>query len=267
MESGEQRARSGGFVPTDEYLTRFVCTDYALYHAFLQRGIPKPIDLENLDWLFSYDIGCHYEVNAARRFLEQLPEAAPIIKKFRQTIPLVHVRNHKDNCTYLYSSAYVDCAGHFHGETAEQPWAFSNGFGGQGRQMSNGNRQDMYIGVYNFWNRMKELGLRTHWNSCSHDSSLISVSAAQMFNDLTRASTLKDIKREIFIKLCRTYIDKVPEWNEQPRDARDQSKPEVECVYRHKPSKRECHRSRPHSLLTSISPFADQDISSASSEG
>jgi hypothetical protein len=140
---------------------RFVCTDYTVYHAFLQQGIPPAIYLENLDWLFSYDIGCHYEVKAPERFRANFPDVAALVERFRYTIPLVHVRNHKDNCTYLYSSAYVESAGHFHGETAEQPWAYLNPLGGQGRQMSPGNRHDMYIGAYDHWNLMKMINLGT----------------------------------------------------------------------------------------------------------
>ncbi|TEB25867.1 hypothetical protein FA13DRAFT_1796169 [Coprinellus micaceus] len=105
---------------------RFVCTDYTVYHTFLQRGIPPAIYLENRDWLFSYDIGCHYAVKVPERFRANFPDVAALVERFHYTIPLVHVRNHKDNCTYLYSSAYVESAGHFHGETADQPWAYLN---------------------------------------------------------------------------------------------------------------------------------------------
>lgn len=148
---------------TSEVYLRFLNTDYAWRHAILQRGIPSAEDLKNLSSLFSYDISCHYEVNADDRFSSQneLADVAPVVEKFDYCVPLVHVSNHKDNCMYEFSSAYKLSAGHFHGETAEQPWPYFNPFGGQGRQMSNGARQDMYIDAATFWNHMKEIGLST----------------------------------------------------------------------------------------------------------
>ncbi|TEB28611.1 hypothetical protein FA13DRAFT_1633052, partial [Coprinellus micaceus] len=95
-------------------------------------------------------------------FRANFPNVAALVERFCYTIPLVHVRNHKDNCTYLYSSAYVESAGHFHGETVmTSPWAYLNPLGGQGRQMSLGNQHDMYIRAYDHWNLMKMINLGT----------------------------------------------------------------------------------------------------------
>lgn len=145
------------FISIGSLPTRFLNTDYAWHHAFLQRGLPTLEEMENLTGLFSYDIGCSYRVHALFRFLsrDELRDVADLVAKFEYCVPLVHVSNHKDNCLYLYSSAYRTGAGHFHGEQAEQVWPYSNQFGGQGRQMCNGNRQDLYIDLFNYWNFMK----------------------------------------------------------------------------------------------------------------
>ncbi|TEB21039.1 hypothetical protein FA13DRAFT_1834789 [Coprinellus micaceus] len=205
-----------------QYGERFLNTDYAWHHAFLQRGLPTKEELKNLSGLFSYDIGCSYEVYAHSRFLarEELSDVADVVAKFEYCVPLVHVSNHKDNCMYLYSSAYKTCAGHFHGETAEHVWPYSNQFGGQGRQMCNGNRHDLYIDMFNYWNFMKLVQL-----------------GAQLYNDLIRAAALKDEKLHIFISHCVSYSDKVVEWNQLSRDERVTRRKEVCCVYRHTPSK------------------------------
>ncbi|TEB20573.1 hypothetical protein FA13DRAFT_1800801 [Coprinellus micaceus] len=205
-----------------QYGERFLNTDYAWHHAFLQRGLPTLEEMENLTGLFSYDIGCSYRVHALSRFLsrDELRDVADLVAKFEYCVPLVHVSNHKDNCLYLYSSAYRTGAGHFHGEQAEQVWPYSNQFGGQGRQMCNGNRQDLYIDLFNYWNFMKVVLL-----------------PAQLYNDLIRTAALKDEKLKVFISHCQSYSDKVPEWNKESREARTVRHKEVCCVYRHTPSK------------------------------
>ncbi|KDR72437.1 hypothetical protein GALMADRAFT_51291, partial [Galerina marginata CBS 339.88] len=117
--------------------------DYALDHAILNTK-PQPVSelylafVRVCDHIFSYDNSCSLCVNALKRFIENFPDEAELVEKFRWLIPLLHVQNHKDNCTYLYSSAYVRGAGHFHGETAEMPWVELNQLAPQTRQMNNG---------------------------------------------------------------------------------------------------------------------------------
>ena len=110
-------------------------------------------------FLFSYDISCAYCVNALMRFLSSFPDISDIVRQFEYCVPLVHVHNHKDNCTYLYASTYKTHAGHFHGETAEQVWPYANPFGPQCRQMNPGLRQETYIAIYNHWNLKKSVNL------------------------------------------------------------------------------------------------------------
>jgi len=103
--------------------TRFANTDYALLHALQHTGreassdSPHPDNakfIKHCDHEFSYDISCGYCVNAVQRFESNpyLRDEAPFVKNLCYLIPLVHVQNHKDNCTYLYSLAYVEHAGH-----------------------------------------------------------------------------------------------------------------------------------------------------------
>lgn len=60
---------------------------------------------------------------------------------------------------YLFSSAYMKNAGHFHGETSEQAWPEINQLGGQTRQMNNGHRQDTLIDHHGDWNFKKTSNL------------------------------------------------------------------------------------------------------------
>jgi len=144
-----------------------VNTDYALAHAIKQiRASEEPDDPDKFhtscDNLFSYDISCGYSVNAVERFLNSFPEMVPRITELRWLIPVVHVHNHKDNCMYLFSSAYVPGAGHKQGETAEMTWAEFNQLGPQTRQMNNGHRQDTIIDHYGDWNWKKTANMRKH---------------------------------------------------------------------------------------------------------
>lgn len=56
---------------------------------------------------------------------------------------------------YFFSTAYMLCIGHFHGETAEFYWVELNQLGPQVQQMNNGNRQDTIINHHSHWNWKK----------------------------------------------------------------------------------------------------------------
>jgi hypothetical protein len=139
--------------------SRFANTDFALAHAIRQRRMVKDdIDLDfvtSCDHLVSYDISCHYWRHVEDRFAKNFPDLLPAIRRIRWLIPLVHVQNHKENCVYCFSSAYMSNAGHFHGETAEHYWAELNQLGPQTRQMNNGHRQDTLIDHHGDWNWKK----------------------------------------------------------------------------------------------------------------
>ncbi|KAH6894792.1 hypothetical protein BKA70DRAFT_1117388 [Coprinopsis sp. MPI-PUGE-AT-0042] len=179
---------------------KFVSTDFALQRALSTRYLPSDYQqhldyLSAMDVILSYDISCAYSVHAASR-LGQFRDIAPFVNRLRYTIPLLHIQNHNDNCTYMYSSAYTEGAGHFHGETAEHPWPYTNLFASQGRQMSHGNRHDLLNSAYGYWNFKKMIAL-----------------ASQLYNELVRASKLRTAKRDAFIGLCDLYANKVAAWH------------------------------------------------------
>ncbi|KAH6880562.1 hypothetical protein BKA70DRAFT_1575759 [Coprinopsis sp. MPI-PUGE-AT-0042] len=207
---------------------KFVSTDFALQRALSMRYLPRYTPqyqdyLSAVDVVLSYDISCAYSAHAATR-LGQFREIATFANRFRYTIPLLHIQNHNDNCTYMYSSAYTGGVGHFHGETAEHLWPYANLFASQARQMSHGNRHDLLIGVYGYWNFKKVIGL-----------------ASQLYNELVRASKLRVAKRDAFVGLCDLYADKLSAWNKMSRlpsaPSRGRSKGEVQSPYRQRTSK------------------------------
>lgn len=126
---------------------------------FEAKSITHQEYLALIDFIASYDIACAFEVNIVNRWREHFPELEALISRVRWLIPLLHIQNHIDNCTYLYSTAYVPEVGHFYGESAEHPWPYLNLFSGQGRQMSHGNRHDLYNDLYNYWNFRKLMAL------------------------------------------------------------------------------------------------------------
>jgi hypothetical protein len=73
----------------------------------------------------------------------------------RWGVPALHVQGHQESCIYLFGTAYMECAAHFHGETAEQYWSELNQLGPHVRQMNNGHRQDTLINHHGDWNYKK----------------------------------------------------------------------------------------------------------------
>ncbi|KAH6905648.1 hypothetical protein BKA70DRAFT_1107378 [Coprinopsis sp. MPI-PUGE-AT-0042] len=181
---------------------------------------PHTDDNSDVSMVVSYNIVCSWHVNAENQMRETYDDVYPFFEGCQYTIPLLHIQNHQDNCTYLYLSAFTTGGAHFHGETAEHPWVYVNQFGGQGRQMSHGKRHDLYADVFNNWNWKKYINL-----------------PAQLFNELTRAKRHRLAKRNIFFGLCKLYHDKIPAWDLMDRHScnKDGNK-EVMCVYRHNPS-------------------------------
>lgn len=125
--------------------------DIQLRHAF-----------ENIDFALTYDIACEYYVKIKTRFRDspELVDVADLVDRIRWGIPALHVTGHKADCTYLFGTAYMDCVGHFHGETAEAYWPSANKIGGHARQMNNGHRQDTLVDNANDWNWKKTIKMR-----------------------------------------------------------------------------------------------------------
>lgn len=143
--------------------TRFANADYALAMS-MRNHEPKEefsfklqIEVDDVDEATTYDIACEYVVNLEPRFAKHFPDQLERIKKMRWGVPALHVQGHQDSCTYLFGTAYMECVGHFHGETAEHYWPEANQLGPHVRQMNLGHRQDTIINHHGDWNHKKTM--------------------------------------------------------------------------------------------------------------
>lgn len=179
---------------------------------------------------------CQYSVNLVKRFSAhpRLRHLVPIIEKLRFIIPSLHIQNHKEDCMYEFSSAYLESAGHFFGETAEMVWPELNELGGQTRQMNNGHRQGVLEDKFGHWNWVKteNMGERFAYTLHSH---LTFASAVSLVNDLHYFITLWAEKREFLVGLSRAYQDKLEQWKSMDRTPVRQASGYVRSVYRHNP--------------------------------
>lgn len=157
---------------TNQY--RFANSDYALAMALRNH---KPgakfefklkIEVNDVDEAATYDIACEYFVHLEKRFEKHFPDQLNSVKKMRWGVPALHVQGHQDACTYLFGTAYMECIGHFHGETAEHYWAEANQLGPHVRQMNLGHRQDTIINHHGDWNHKKtmKMGVLNGLHSC-----------------------------------------------------------------------------------------------------
>ena len=144
-------------------------------------------------------------MNAIKRFEKNFQDLVPAIKPTRYLVPLVHVQNHKDNCTYRYSSAYTPNAGHFHGETAEHTWAELNQIGTQTCQMNNGHRQDTLIDHSSDLNFKKLANMgELHLGNVAH--------YPYIFSQGLHSSVILDVQNnylfrsEMRSRACQTYM-------------------------------------------------------------
>jgi hypothetical protein len=77
----------------------------------------------------------------------------------RFSIPVVHLRDHQEDCEYMYGSYYLTGGSRFYGEQAESIWAEFNQLGSRTRQMSSGHRHDVINEHLDDWNWRKICGL------------------------------------------------------------------------------------------------------------
>ncbi|KAJ7501520.1 hypothetical protein B0H11DRAFT_2224403 [Mycena galericulata] len=203
---------------------RFANTDAALAR-FLRRMDPTKdftVKLSSvLDRAMTYDIVCEYFVHINKRFKNSpyLQDVAHLVERMRWGIPAMHVTGHKGDCMYLFGTAYMQCVGHFHGETAEQYWPDANKVGGHARQANNGHRQDMLVENANDWNWKKTVNMYV-----------------SLYDDLQSSKKLFEEKRKLFIGLSLTNLDNVEKWTAMPRET-TKTGSKVNSVYRHTTSK------------------------------
>ncbi|KAJ7360665.1 hypothetical protein DFH08DRAFT_683848 [Mycena albidolilacea] len=226
------------------YGERFANTDKALAMQ-LEQHEPKQdfdftlkIEVDDVDEVTTYDIACEYFINLEERFKIHFPELVPRIKKMRWGVPALHVQGHQDSCTYLFGTAYMECVGHFHGESAEQYWPESNQLGPHVRQMNNGHRQDTMINHHGDWNYKK--------------SAQIAFTLAEEIKDAKRKYIEK---RNHFIGLSLSFSDRVQKWSEMPRTTSKIGKDAI-SVYKHRTTKVPSQRAIFQKMLSDTSSFA-----------
>ncbi|KAJ7116742.1 hypothetical protein C8R46DRAFT_1170407 [Mycena filopes] len=194
------------------------CVDLPHSERFVSSSF-TPFHFLYVDEAATYDIACQYIIYLEERFAKQFPDQLESVKKIRWGVPALHVQGHQDSCSYLFGTAYMECVGHFHGETAEHYWPEANQLGPHVRQMNLGHRQDTMINHHGDWNYKKT-------------ASLVSDLADEILE--SREKYVK--KRDHFIALSASFADRVPEWEAMPRVTRKQGK-EAISVYKHTSTK------------------------------
>ncbi|KAJ7926641.1 hypothetical protein B0H13DRAFT_1862093 [Mycena leptocephala] len=158
--------------------------------------------------------------------------------KMRWGIPALHVQGHQDSCTYLFGTAYMECVGHFHGESAEQYWPESNQLGPHVRQMNNGHRQDTMIKHHGDWNAKKTASI-----------------ASALADEILEAKKKYLEKRNHFIGLSMSFSDRVGKWRELSRTPSKIWK-EAISVYKHKTTKVPSQQAIFQKMLNDYSSFS-----------
>ncbi|KAJ6479795.1 hypothetical protein C8R45DRAFT_1101241 [Mycena sanguinolenta] len=204
---------------------RFANADYALAMAMRNHkpseefAFKLRIEIDDVDEVATYDIACEYVARLAERFEKYFPDQLEAIKKMRWGVPALHVQGHQDSCTYLFGTAYMECIGHFHGETAEHYWPEANQLGPHVRQMNLGHRQDTIINHHGDWNHKKTMHI-----------------AADLAEDLQDAKHKYIEKRNHFVALSISFKDLVPTWKKMPRVSEKVGK-EAVSMYKHSTTK------------------------------
>ncbi|KAJ7480380.1 hypothetical protein B0H11DRAFT_1915796 [Mycena galericulata] len=167
------------------------------------------LEVEDIDQVSTYDIACEYFIHLEERFKKNFPHLVGMVKRMRWGVPALHVQGHQDSCTYLFGTAYMECVGHFHGETAEQYWPEANQLGPHVRQMNNGHRQDTMIVHHGDWNHQKN---HVPGTICS-----LTPPAVSLAEYLAEAKTKYIEKRNHFIGLSVSFRDDIERWQAMPR--------------------------------------------------
>ncbi|KAJ7656586.1 hypothetical protein B0H17DRAFT_1213791 [Mycena rosella] len=215
---------------------RFANTDAALARMLRKMDRRKGADvqfrlaLDAIDQVVTYDIACEYyaKIKARFRASPDLADVAEMVDRIRWGIPALHVTGHKADCTYLFGTAYMDCVGHFHGETAEAYWPSANRIGGHARQMNNGHRQDTLIDV-------------------------------TLYDDLSSAKKLFVQKRNLFIGLSLSNLDHIDEWQRKARQTK-KTTGGVTSVYRHTTSKVPSQTTIYQHMIANLENFASTQV-------
>ncbi|KAJ6467420.1 hypothetical protein C8R45DRAFT_778039, partial [Mycena sanguinolenta] len=218
---------------------RFAKADYALAMAIWNHmpgqefAFKLRIEMDDVDEVSTYDIACEYVAKLAGRFEKYFPDQLEAIKKMRWGVPALHVQGHQDSCTYLFGTAYMECIGHFHGETAEHYWPEANQLGPHVRQMNLGHRQDTIINHHGDWNHKKTMHI-----------------SSDLVEDIMDAKRKYIEKRNHFIALSISFKDLVPTWKKKSRTPNKVGKEAVSVsVYKHSTTKVPSQKSNYKAML------------------
>ncbi|KAF7295985.1 CxC2 domain-containing protein [Mycena kentingensis (nom. inval.)] len=166
-----------------------------------------------------------------------------LVERIRWGIPALHVQGHQDSCSYRYGTAYMECVGHFHGESAEQYWPEANQLGPYVRQMNTGHRQDVLILHHGFWNWLKTVGL-----------------PAALAGNIALSRTNYANKRTHLIGLSISFRAYLSQWRKLPRDWKMDGK-ELTSPYKHNSQKVPSQRAIFQKLIRDDDTFARTPIS------
>ncbi|KAK1230542.1 hypothetical protein PQX77_006367 [Marasmius sp. AFHP31] len=174
----------------------FTYTDKAFAHAISHtRRDCNNSHFSSCDGCLAYDCNCQYCVNMRSRFEKTCPEILHIVRCLRFTIGPMHLPDHKDECMFLFSAAYMICMGEFNGDSGEQVWAMSNRLGPFTRQMNEGHRHDVISTWFLYWNWLKVTGI-----------------AQQLSIDIVDAQENLKVCRATFVSLSVQYSADITGW-------------------------------------------------------
>jgi len=138
-----------------ETMERSLPKNLTLHDVIKTNFTPTRPCLCSLPVLYSYDCNCQYIVKLPERFAKSAPELLDRLMAMRFSVPVVHLRDHKELCEYIFGTYYMPGSAHFYGEQAESIWAVFNQLGGRTRQMKKGHRHDTINEHYGDWNWRK----------------------------------------------------------------------------------------------------------------
>ncbi|KAL0068273.1 hypothetical protein AAF712_004660 [Marasmius tenuissimus] len=180
----------------------FTYTNKAIAHAFSHtRHDRDHCHYGSCDDCLAYDCNCQYCVNMRPRFEKTCPELLHIVNHLRFAIGPMHLPDHKDECMFLFSAAYMICIGQFNGDSGKQVWASLNAFGPATRQMNNGHRQDVISGWLLYWNWLKAIGM-----------------AQRLSINMVDAREQLKVSQATAVPLSVLYSAQIPEWKALEED-------------------------------------------------
>ncbi|KAJ7164225.1 hypothetical protein C8R46DRAFT_1220734 [Mycena filopes] len=167
----------------------------------------------------SYDSWCSFVINLLKRARELFPEEEwleAMLADSEGQIPADHINGHGKICQVIWQAVYFACRAHFHGETAEQIWAFLNPLGLSTRQMTGAARHDIINFVMHAWNVLKYL---------RHAERL----AAERLDALR----LFELHMAVVMHLSRQHPEDVGAWSRMSRLSSKSASGEPQSVYQH----------------------------------